>query len=133
MGKNKEDYNFKEQQNRFKDFDITEEHSSEEAYEYCKFLYHKELKNNIAFKNRLILTIPLAVFQICYGASASSKVLRVAMIMIGMFLLYNNAYYMGKCSEWNKRNEQFLRDINEARARELTREVEIKVKELQPK
>ena len=50
MGKNKEDYNFKEQQNRFKDFDITEEHSSEEAYEYCKFLYHKELKNNIPLK-----------------------------------------------------------------------------------
>lgn len=116
--KENNEYNFEEQREKFKDFHIKNNPTSDELYEYCKFLYHVEKKDNQKFKNKLILYLPVAIVQI-YCASGMGNVLpRITLTGLGIFLLFLSAYNIGKCEEWNKRNEKFLSKIKELRQKE---------------
>lgn len=107
----KNEYNFKEKEKYFESFNIEKNCSDKDMYEYCEYMYHKEARSNLRFKNMLILTIPFAVFQIIIGATNDNNTAKLWFMGLGIFLLFQTGYFMGKCSEWERRNELFLHNI----------------------
>lgn len=112
------EYKFEEQREKFKDFRIKDNPTSDELYEYCKFLYHVEKRDNQKFKNKLILSVPVSIIQVYCALGMDHIVPKVILTALGMFLLFLSAYNIGKCGEWDKRNENFLREIEGIRQKE---------------